>query len=86
MTRSEALFERACKVIPGGVNSPVRAFGSIGGTPRMICAVSSLGSGVVVEFVEAGHAQCQIGVGEEFDGLGSHIIDGDNPAASALSL
>lgn len=36
MTRSEALFERACKVIPGGVNSPVRAFGSIGGKPRMI--------------------------------------------------
>ena len=38
MTRSEALFERACKVIPGGVNSPVRAFGSIGCTPRMICS------------------------------------------------
>lgn len=36
MTRSEELFERAKKVIPGGVNSPVRAFGSIGGTPRMI--------------------------------------------------
>lgn len=36
MTKSEALFERACKVIPGGVNSPVRAFGSIGDTPRMI--------------------------------------------------
>ncbi|MDY3249115.1 MAG: glutamate-1-semialdehyde 2,1-aminomutase [Candidatus Choladocola sp.] len=36
MTKSEALFERACKVIPGGVNSPVRAFGSVGGTPRMI--------------------------------------------------
>lgn len=36
MTRSEELFERAKKVIPGGVNSPVRAFGSIGGVPRMI--------------------------------------------------
>lgn len=35
-TRSEALFERAVKCIPGGVNSPVRAFGSIGGTPRFI--------------------------------------------------
>ena len=34
--RSEALFERAVKCIPGGVNSPVRAFGSIGGTPRFI--------------------------------------------------
>ena len=30
------LFERAQKVIPGGVNSPVRAFGSVGGTPRFI--------------------------------------------------
>jgi glutamate-1-semialdehyde 2,1-aminomutase len=30
---SKALFERAKKVIPGGVNSPVRAFGQVGGTP-----------------------------------------------------
>lgn len=30
------LFNRACRVIPGGVNSPVRAFGSVGGTPRFI--------------------------------------------------
>ena len=34
MTRSEELFERARAVIPGGVSSPVRAFGSVGGTPR----------------------------------------------------
>lgn len=40
MTKSEALFERACKVIPGGVNSPVRAFGSIGGKPRMIASAN----------------------------------------------
>jgi glutamate-1-semialdehyde 2,1-aminomutase len=32
-SRSRALFERARKSIPGGVNSPVRAFGSVGGTP-----------------------------------------------------
>jgi len=32
--RSEELFERAGRVIPGGVNSPVRAFGAVGGTPR----------------------------------------------------
>jgi glutamate-1-semialdehyde 2,1-aminomutase len=31
--RSEELFERARRLIPGGVNSPVRAFGSVGGTP-----------------------------------------------------
>ena len=34
--RSEALFERAKKVMPGGVNSPVRAFKSVGLTPRFI--------------------------------------------------
>lgn len=34
------LFERAQKVIPGGVNSPVRAFGSVGGTPRFISQAS----------------------------------------------
>ncbi|MCP4186266.1 MAG: glutamate-1-semialdehyde 2,1-aminomutase [Gammaproteobacteria bacterium] len=33
MTKSESLFEQACKVIPGGVNSPVRAFNGVGGTP-----------------------------------------------------
>ncbi|MCD7954412.1 MAG: glutamate-1-semialdehyde 2,1-aminomutase [Lachnospiraceae bacterium] len=38
MTKSEELFERALKVIPGGVNSPVRAFGSVGQTPRMIAS------------------------------------------------
>ena len=35
---NEALFERAMKVIPGGVNSPVRAFQAVGGTPRFIAA------------------------------------------------
>jgi glutamate-1-semialdehyde 2,1-aminomutase len=35
-TRSEALFAAARELIPGGVNSPVRAFGSVGGTPRFI--------------------------------------------------
>ncbi len=36
MTRSEDLFTRAQKTIPGGVNSPVRAFRAVGGTPRFI--------------------------------------------------
>jgi len=35
-TRSKKLFEQAKKVIPGGVNSPVRAFKSVGGTPIFI--------------------------------------------------
>jgi glutamate-1-semialdehyde 2,1-aminomutase len=34
--RSQALLERALQVIPGGVNSPVRAFRGVGGTPRFI--------------------------------------------------
>ncbi len=33
---SARLFAEACAVIPGGVNSPVRAFNSVGGTPRYI--------------------------------------------------
>ena len=40
MTKSEELFQRGCKVIPGGVNSPVRAFGSVGSTPRMIVSAN----------------------------------------------
>lgn len=36
MTRSEELFKEAVTMIPGGVNSPVRAFGSVGMTPRFI--------------------------------------------------
>ena len=36
MQKSEALFTRAQKTIPGGVNSPVRAFKAVGGTPRFI--------------------------------------------------
>jgi len=36
MSTSESLFARAREVIPGGVNSPVRAFGAVGGTPAFI--------------------------------------------------
>jgi glutamate-1-semialdehyde 2,1-aminomutase len=39
MSQNEQLFTRAQKTIPGGVNSPVRAFRQVGGTPRFItCA------------------------------------------------
>ena len=34
--RSQKIFELAQQVIPGGVNSPVRAFRSVGGIPRII--------------------------------------------------
>jgi glutamate-1-semialdehyde 2,1-aminomutase len=33
---NQSLFERATRVIPGGVNSPVRAFGAVGGTPYFV--------------------------------------------------
>src|SRR5216117_2335609 len=34
--RSHVAFQRACRVIPGGVNSPARAFGAVGGQPLFI--------------------------------------------------
>src|SRR5436305_13120323 len=34
--RSAEAFEKACRVIPGGVNSPARAFGGVGGKPIFI--------------------------------------------------
>lgn len=38
--KSRASFERAQQLFPGGVNSPVRAFGAVGGTPRFIASAS----------------------------------------------
>ena len=38
MSRSEQLFSRAQQTIPGGVNSPVRAYRAVGGTPRFVAA------------------------------------------------
>lgn len=40
MGQNEVLFERAQKVIPGGVNSPVRAFRQVGGVPRFVSKAS----------------------------------------------
>src|SRR5262245_36289547 len=34
--RSREAYERACRVLPGGVNSPARAFGAVGGQPLFI--------------------------------------------------
>jgi glutamate-1-semialdehyde 2,1-aminomutase len=48
MTRSEELFERARRSIPGGVDSPVRAFGAVGGTPPFVAS----GSGAYVTDVD----------------------------------
>ena len=38
MNLNERLFTQAKGIIPGGVDSPVRAFGGVGGTPRFISA------------------------------------------------
>ncbi len=65
--RSKQLFARAKRVIPGGVNSPVRAFGSVGGVPRFIergkgCRVWDVDGNEYIDFVGswgpliAGHA------------------------------
>ena len=40
MTTNETAFSQAKSVIPGGVDSPVRAFGGVGGTPRFIASAS----------------------------------------------
>ena len=40
MNRSSELFDRAKRVLPGGVNSPVRAFRAVGGTPFFVASAS----------------------------------------------
>jgi glutamate-1-semialdehyde 2,1-aminomutase len=47
---SEELFERSKRVIPGGVNSPVRAFGAVGGLPRFAVR----GDGAYLEDADGG--------------------------------
>jgi glutamate-1-semialdehyde 2,1-aminomutase len=49
--RSEALFERAQRVTPGGVNSPVRAFRAVGGTPYFVAS----GSGAYITDADGRH-------------------------------
>ena len=69
--RSEELFDRAEQVIPGGVNSPVRAFGSVGGTPIYVtegkgCRIKTVDGRELVDFccswgpLVLGHANPEI--------------------------
>ncbi len=58
MSTSAHLFERACKVIPGGVNSPVRAFKAVGGHPVYIesaagCRMKTVDGRELVDFVNS---------------------------------
>jgi glutamate-1-semialdehyde 2,1-aminomutase len=70
-TRSERLFRAATRVIPGGVNSPVRAFRSVGGTPLFIAraggaAVTDVDGNRFVDYVSSwgpmilGHAHPKV--------------------------
>ncbi len=65
--QSDAAFERARRVMPGGVSSPVRAFGAVGGTPRFVrcgegCRVQDPDDNEYVDYIAsygpliAGHA------------------------------
>jgi len=47
-TRSKKLFDRACQILPGGVDSPVRAFQAVGGSPLFIAG----GSGAIIRDVD----------------------------------
>lgn len=58
MGLSEELFDRAVKVIPGGVNSPVRAYGAIGIAPRFIdradgCHIYDVGGKEYVDYIDS---------------------------------
>jgi glutamate-1-semialdehyde 2,1-aminomutase len=48
MSRSDDLFDRASRLIPGGVNSPVRAFRAVGGSPPFVAR----GEGAYIEDVD----------------------------------
>lgn len=67
MSRGDELFDRALRLFPGGVNSPVRAFKSVGGTPRIIesargCRLSDVDGRSYIDYIGswgpmiAGHA------------------------------
>ena len=68
---NESLFARAIEVLPGGVNSPVRAFGSVGGTPYFVAeakgsTITDVEGRTYIDFVQSygasivGHANDHI--------------------------
>jgi len=71
MSGSAAWFERAIEVMPGGVNSPVRAFKAVGGTPPFVASASgphmtTVDGDVLIDFIASwgalilGHAEPSI--------------------------
>jgi glutamate-1-semialdehyde 2,1-aminomutase len=60
-TKSQQLFERAQLVMPGGVNSPVRAFRAVGGNPIFIASgkgsrITDVDGGTYIDCVGSGSA------------------------------
>jgi glutamate-1-semialdehyde 2,1-aminomutase len=72
-SQSLAHFERACRSIPGGVNSPARAFGAVGGCPRFI----DCGEGQYLYDVDGNRLIDYIG------SWGPHILGHRHPAVIA---
>src|SRR6516165_12276129 len=71
--RSLLSFERACRVIPGGVNSPARAFGGVGGEPLFVAR----GSGARLIDVDGNRFLDYVG------SWGPHILGHNHPAVVA---
>ncbi|PCJ15586.1 MAG: glutamate-1-semialdehyde-2,1-aminomutase [Planctomycetota bacterium] len=88
---NQKLFEQACQLIPGGVNSPVRAFGSVGGTPRFIsraegCRIFDIEGKEYIDFVGSwgpmilGHAHPLI-----LDAIADTLKDGTSFGAPTVA-
>ncbi|MGE5194431.1 MAG: glutamate-1-semialdehyde 2,1-aminomutase [Deltaproteobacteria bacterium] len=71
--KSRECFERACRVIPGGVNSPARAFGGVGGAPLFI----QRGAGPYLYDVDGNRLLDYVG------SWGPHILGHAHPAVVA---
>jgi glutamate-1-semialdehyde 2,1-aminomutase len=84
MSKSDDLFRRAEKVMPGGVNSPVRAFKAVGGKPVFIesgsgCRIRDVDGNDYIEYIGSwgplitGHRPPEVmkALGEVLDGVGT---------------
>ena len=100
--RNDDLFAAAREVTPGGVNSPVRAYGSVGGTPRFLASASGarVTDAAGVEYVDLvaswgpallGHAHpeeqpSKAGAGHEHQGLREEVAAEKAPLGDPVEL
>src|ERR1017187_67766 len=96
--RSIELFSRACGVIPGGVNSPVRAFGAVGGTPVFMASgrgpyLTDVDGRTYVDLVCSwgpmvlGHAHPEVtAAGTQAGAKGKSVSSGTGATMSAVRL